>query len=77
LRQERKREQDSKIIDGFLKSRKRPFPVIPVETGIQEIRALLDSLKFLLSLGADILCEGYYGVFSGKEEVADFIESFL
>jgi glyoxylase-like metal-dependent hydrolase (beta-lactamase superfamily II) len=37
----------------------------------------LESLRFLLSLGADILCEGHYGVFRGKEEVADFIESFL
>ena len=36
-----------------------------------------ESLKFLLSLEADILCEGHYGIFSGKEEVADFIESFL
>ena len=37
----------------------------------------LESLKFLLSLEADILCEGHYGVFRGKEQVADFIESFL
>ena len=37
----------------------------------------LDSLRFLLSLEADILCEGHYGVFRGREEVADFIESFL
>ena len=35
------------------------------------------SLKLLLSLQADILCEGHYGVIKGKEEVADFIESFL
>ena len=37
----------------------------------------LESLRFLLSLEADILCEGHYGVFRGKEHVADFIESFL
>jgi glyoxylase-like metal-dependent hydrolase (beta-lactamase superfamily II) len=37
----------------------------------------LESLRFLLSLEADILCEGHYGVFRGKEEVADFIGSFL
>jgi glyoxylase-like metal-dependent hydrolase (beta-lactamase superfamily II) len=37
----------------------------------------LESLKFLLSLEADILCEGHYGVFRGKEEVAEFIGSFL
>lgn len=35
------------------------------------------SLKLLLSLNADILCEGHYGVFRGKEKVADFIEQFL
>jgi glyoxylase-like metal-dependent hydrolase (beta-lactamase superfamily II) len=37
----------------------------------------LESLKFLLSLEADILCEGHYGIFKGKEQVADFIESFI
>jgi glyoxylase-like metal-dependent hydrolase (beta-lactamase superfamily II) len=35
------------------------------------------SLKLLLSLQADLLCEGHYGVLRGKDEVADFIESFL
>jgi glyoxylase-like metal-dependent hydrolase (beta-lactamase superfamily II) len=35
------------------------------------------SLEFLLSLQADILCEGHFGVFYGKDEVADFIESYL
>ncbi len=35
------------------------------------------SLRLLLSLEADVLCEGHYGVIRGKEEVADFIESFL
>jgi glyoxylase-like metal-dependent hydrolase (beta-lactamase superfamily II) len=35
------------------------------------------SLQLLLSLRADVLCEGHYGVFRGKDEVADFIESFL
>jgi len=35
------------------------------------------SLNLLLSLQADILCEGHYGIFRGKESVADFIESFL
>jgi len=35
------------------------------------------SLKTLLSLQADVLCEGHYGVFRGKDEVAGFIESFL
>jgi glyoxylase-like metal-dependent hydrolase (beta-lactamase superfamily II) len=35
------------------------------------------SLRLLLSLEADVLCEGHYGIFRGKEEVAEFIESFL
>jgi glyoxylase-like metal-dependent hydrolase (beta-lactamase superfamily II) len=35
------------------------------------------SLRRLLSLQADILCEGHYGVIRGKDEVAGFIESFL
>lgn len=35
------------------------------------------SLNLLLSLEADILCEGHFGIFRGKEEVANFIHSFL
>ncbi|HRZ29088.1 MAG TPA: MBL fold metallo-hydrolase [Spirochaetota bacterium] len=35
------------------------------------------SLEFLISLEADILCEGHFGVYHGKDEVRDFIESFL
>jgi len=34
------------------------------------------SLKLLVSLEADILCEGHYGVFYGKDEVKKFITSF-
>lgn len=37
----------------------------------------IQSLEFLLSLNADILCEGHFGVYYEKEEVKDFIESFL
>ena len=37
----------------------------------------LKSLKLLLSLEADILCEGHFGIYRGKKEVAKFIESFL
>ena len=37
----------------------------------------IKSLNLLLSLQADILCEGHYGIFRGKEAVADFIEAFL
>ncbi len=35
------------------------------------------SLQELLDLGADILCEGHYGVYRGKEEAAAFIRQFL
>jgi glyoxylase-like metal-dependent hydrolase (beta-lactamase superfamily II) len=35
------------------------------------------SLRRLLEIEADILCEGHYGIFSGKSEVADFIERFI
>jgi len=31
----------------------------------------------MLSLDADILCEGHFGVYVGREKVRDFIESFL
>lgn len=37
----------------------------------------IKSLNLLLSLEADILCEGHYGIFWGKEEIEDFIQSFL
>jgi len=35
------------------------------------------SLKLMLNLEADILCEGHYGVISGKDKVRDFIQSFI
>lgn len=35
------------------------------------------SLNLLLALDADILCEGHYGIFRGKQEVARFIKQFL
>jgi glyoxylase-like metal-dependent hydrolase (beta-lactamase superfamily II) len=37
----------------------------------------LRSLKLLISLQADILCEGHYGVIRGKDKVEDFIASFM
>lgn len=37
----------------------------------------LQSLELLLSLEADILCEGHYGIYKGKNEVKKFIRSFL
>ncbi len=35
------------------------------------------SLKLLISLDADILCEGHFGIYRGKREVRSFIEQFL
>lgn len=35
------------------------------------------SLKILLDIGADILCEGHYGVYRHKTEVAAFIRQFI
>lgn len=37
----------------------------------------IKSLEFMLSLNADILCEGHFGIFIGKDRVKEFIESFL
>lgn len=36
-----------------------------------------ESLKLLLTLDADILCEGHYGIYKGKDEIKNFIQSFL
>jgi glyoxylase-like metal-dependent hydrolase (beta-lactamase superfamily II) len=50
----------------------------PLDTSLKSDRAAYQkSLQLLLSLEADILCEGHYGVMYGKKEVADFIRSFL
>ncbi|MHC4599992.1 MAG: MBL fold metallo-hydrolase [Planctomycetota bacterium] len=35
------------------------------------------SLRKLLALEADVLCEGHFGVYRGKEAVREFIASFL
>ena len=39
--------------------------------------AYKNSLRRLLTLEADILCEGHYGIIEGRQEVSDFISSFL
>jgi glyoxylase-like metal-dependent hydrolase (beta-lactamase superfamily II) len=36
-----------------------------------------NSLNFLLELDVDILCEGHFGIYRGKEKVREFIGSFL
>ncbi|MGD9300912.1 MAG: MBL fold metallo-hydrolase [Desulfobacterales bacterium] len=35
------------------------------------------SLKFLMGLKADILCEGHFGVYQGQNEVRQFIQTYL
>jgi glyoxylase-like metal-dependent hydrolase (beta-lactamase superfamily II) len=35
------------------------------------------SLNFMLDLNADILCEGHFGIYRGKDKVEKFIGSFL
>jgi glyoxylase-like metal-dependent hydrolase (beta-lactamase superfamily II) len=50
----------------------------PLDPALKSDRmAYRKSLELLLSLEADILCEGHYGVIKGTQEVMDFIESFL
>ena len=36
-----------------------------------------ESLRKMIALDADILCEGHYGIIIGKKRVREFIESFL
>jgi len=36
-----------------------------------------NSLRLLLTLDADVLCEGHYGIYRGKREVQEFISQFL
>ena len=35
------------------------------------------SLRRLLALDADVLCEGHFGIFRGKGEIERFIRSFM
>ena len=35
------------------------------------------SLKFMMSLNADILCEGHFGIYKGRDHINRFIQSFL
>ncbi|MBW1779462.1 MAG: MBL fold metallo-hydrolase [Deltaproteobacteria bacterium] len=37
----------------------------------------LNSLDLLLSLDADILCEGHYGIYEGKVKIENFVRSFM
>ena len=35
------------------------------------------SLKFMMGLKADILCEGHFGIYKGSDNINKFIQSFL
>ncbi len=48
-----------------------------METFKSNIKDWKKSMKMLLSLEADILCEGHYGIYRGKQRVEDFINSHL
>ncbi len=37
----------------------------------------LASLQCLLELDADVLCEGHYGIFEGRQAVGEFIRQFM
>lgn len=37
----------------------------------------IQSLRFIMELNADILCEGHFGVFRGRADIRRFIESYL
>lgn len=50
-------------------------PLAP--TLLSDSAAYRHSLEKLLGLDADILCEGHYGVYRGKEEIRRFIQSFI
>jgi len=50
----------------------------PLHQALRSCRADYEqSLKRLLALQADVLCEGHYGVIVGKERVRDFIEEYV
>jgi len=44
---------------------------------LSDAKAYQSSLKKILKFDADILCEGHYGVYRGREAVQKFIRSFI
>ncbi len=50
----------------------------PLHDQLRSVRSDYQAmLRFLLSLEADILCEGHFGVFTERDRVKKFISSFL
>jgi glyoxylase-like metal-dependent hydrolase (beta-lactamase superfamily II) len=35
------------------------------------------SLQRLIDLDADVLCEGHYGIYSGRQDIVRFVRSFM
>ncbi len=48
-----------------------------LETFRSDLGAWRKSMKKLLDLDADILCEGHFGIFTSKERVRSYIEGYL
>jgi glyoxylase-like metal-dependent hydrolase (beta-lactamase superfamily II) len=44
---------------------------------LSDRKAYLNSLAFILSLKADILCEGHFGIFEGRQKIESFVRSYL
>ncbi|MCF8082217.1 MAG: MBL fold metallo-hydrolase, partial [Deltaproteobacteria bacterium] len=44
---------------------------------LSDPEAYQSSLRKLLNLDADLLCEGHFGTFRGKQAVREFIRSFV
>ncbi|KKM84410.1 hypothetical protein LCGC14_1299360, partial [marine sediment metagenome] len=49
-------------------------PIIP---GVSNYGDYQNSLKKLLDLNADILCEGHFGIFQPASEVQKFIKRYI
>ena len=50
----------------------------PLEASfLSDRESYICSLKFMMGLNADVLCEGHYGIYRGKEKVRRFIQSYL
>jgi glyoxylase-like metal-dependent hydrolase (beta-lactamase superfamily II) len=50
----------------------------PLHPSLRSNRAdYLQSLQFIMDLNADILCEGHFGIFRGRDEVRKFVKSFI
>jgi glyoxylase-like metal-dependent hydrolase (beta-lactamase superfamily II) len=49
-------------------------PIIP---GVSDFKEYQKSLRKLLDIGADILCEGHFGVFQPADEVQRYIKQYI